>query len=68
MKVSLTTEYLNDAQIKTATVIVCPLWFIAIIVLIIATIIFRILAKKRDDRRTRANSRNSTGSADKFNI
>ena len=68
MKVSLTTEYLNDAQIKTATVIVCPLWFIAIIVLIIATILFRILAKKRDDRRTRANSRNSTGSADKFNI
>lgn len=68
MKVTLTTEYLDDAQIKTATVIVCPLWFIAIIVLIIATIIFRILAKKRDDRRTRANSRNSTGSADKFNL
>lgn len=65
---SITNEYIDDAQIKTATVIVCPLWFIAIIVLIIATIIFRILAKKRDDRRTRANSRNSTGSADKFNI
>ncbi len=65
---SITNEYIDDAQIRTATVIVCPLWFIAIIVLIIATIIFRILAKKRDDRRTRANSRNSIGSADKFNI
>lgn len=65
---SITNEYIDDAQIKTATVIVCPLWFIAIIVLIIMTIIFRILAKKRDDRHTRANSRNSTGSADKFNI
>ncbi|MBQ3294767.1 hypothetical protein IJG98_03550 [Candidatus Saccharibacteria bacterium] len=65
---SITNEYVDDAQIKTATVIVCPLWFIAIIVLIILTIVFRILAKKRDDRRTRANSRNSTGSADKFNI
>lgn len=65
---SITNEYINDAEIKTATVIVCPLWFIAIIVLIILTIVFRILAKKRDDRRTRANSRNSTGSADKFNI
>ena len=65
---SITNEYINDAEIKTATVIVCPLWFIAIIVLIVATIVFRILAKKRDDRRTRANSRNSTGSADKFNI
>lgn len=68
VKVTMTTEYLNDAEIKTATVIVCPLWFIAVIILIILTIIFRILAKKRDDRRTRANSRNSRGSADKFNI
>lgn len=65
---SITNEYIDDAEIKTATVIVCPLWFIAIIVLIVLTIVFRILAKKRDDRRTRANSRNSTGSADKFNI
>ena len=68
LKVATTIEYLGDAEIKTRTVIVCPLWFIAIIILIILTIIFRIFAKKRDDRRTRANSRNSTGSADKFNI
>lgn len=65
---SITNEYINDAQMKTATVIVCPLWFIAIIVLLILTIIARIVTKRRDDRRTRANSRNSAGSADKFNI
>lgn len=68
MKVSLTTEYINDAQIKTATVVVCPLWFIAIVLLIILTIVVRVIARRRDDRRTRANSRNSQGSADKFNI
>lgn len=68
LKITLTTEYMNDAQIKTATVFICPLWFIAIILLIILTIVARIIAKRRDDRRTRANSRNSQGSAEKFNI
>lgn len=68
MKVTMTTEYLGDAEIKSRLVFICPLWFIVIILLIIVTVVFRILAKKRDDRRTRANSRNSTGSADKFNI
>ena len=68
MKVNMTTEYLGDAEIKSRLVFICPIWFIAIVILIILTVVFRILAKKRDDRRTRANSRNSTGSADKFNI
>ncbi|MBR3232920.1 hypothetical protein IKF74_01385 [Candidatus Saccharibacteria bacterium] len=68
LKASLTTEYMNDAEITTRTIFVCPLWFIAIIALIILTIVARIVAKKRDDRRTRANSRNNQGSAEKFNI
>ncbi|MBQ3293877.1 hypothetical protein IJG96_01970 [Candidatus Saccharibacteria bacterium] len=67
-KATLTTEYLNDAEITTRTIFICPIWFIAIIALIILTIVARILAKRRDDRRTRSNSRNSAGSADKFNI
>ncbi len=67
-KATLTTEYLNDAEIATRTIFICPIWFIAIIALIILTIVARILAKRRDDRRTRSNSRNSAGSADKFNI
>lgn len=68
LKATLTTEYMNDAEITSRIIFVCPLWFIAIILLIILTIVARILAKRRDDRRTRANSRNSTGSAEKFNI
>lgn len=67
-KTTLTTEYLNDAEITSRIIFICPLWFIAIILLIILTIVARIVAKKRDDRRTRANSRNSAGSAEKFNI
>ncbi len=67
-KATLTTEYLNDAEITTRTIFICPIWFIAIIALIILTIVARVIAKRRDDRRTRANSRNSAGSADKFNI
>lgn len=68
LKVTVTNSYINDAEIKSRLVFICPIWFIAIVILIILTVVFRILAKKRDDRRTRANSRNSTGSADKFNI
>lgn len=68
LKATLTTEYLNDAEITSRVIFICPLWFIAIILLIILTIVARIVAKKRDDRRTRANSRNSAGSAEKFNI
>lgn len=68
LKATLTTEYLNDAEITSRIIIVCPLWFIAIILLIILTIVARVVAKRRDDRRTRANSRNSAGSAEKFNI
>lgn len=67
-KVTLSTEYMDDAEVKSRIVVICPIWFLAIIALIILVIIARILAKKREDARMRNNSRNSTGSADKFNL
>lgn len=68
LKATLTSEYMDDAQQKSTLIFICPLWFIAIILLIILTISARIITKRRDDHRTRANSRNNIGSADKFNI
>ncbi|MBR2586932.1 hypothetical protein IKE71_00980 [Candidatus Saccharibacteria bacterium] len=68
LKVNLTNEFMNDAETKSAIVFVCPLWFIAIILLIILTIVARIFLKRRDDRRMRSNSRNTSGSADRFNL
>ena len=68
VRATLTNEFMGEAEIKTRIIVICPLWFIAIIALIILTIVARIVAKHRDDRRTRTNSRNSQGSADKFNL
>lgn len=68
VKAHLSNEFMGEAEVKTRIVIICPLWFIAIILLIILTIVARIITKRRDDRRTRSYSRNSQGSADKFNL
>ena len=68
LKVTLNTEFMGDAEVKSRVVIVCPIWFLALIILIIFVIIVRILARKREEARTRANSRNAAGSSQKFNI
>lgn len=68
MKVTLNTEFMGDAEVKSRIVVVCPIWFLALIVLIILVIVARIAARKREEARTRANSRNSAGSSQKFNI
>lgn len=68
LKVTLNTEFMGDAEVKTRIVLVCPIWFMALIVLIILVIVARILARKREDARTRANSRNAAGSSQKFNL
>ena len=68
LKVTLNTEFMGDAEVKTRVVIICPIWFMALIVMIILVIIFRILAKRREDRRTRANSRAAHGSSGNLNI
>ena len=67
-KVTLNTEFMGDAEVKTRIVIICPIWFMAIIILIILVIVFRILAKRREDRRTRTNSRNAQGSSGNLNL
>ena len=68
LKVTLNTTFMGDAEVKTRVVLVCPIWFMAIILLIILVIVFRILAKRREDRRTRANSRNAQGSSGNLNL
>ena len=67
-KATLTTEYMNDAEITTRLILICPIWLIAVILLLILTIVARVLAKRRDNLRTRANSRNRQGSEEKFNL
>lgn len=67
-KATLTTEYMNDAEIATRLILICPIWLIAVILLLILTIVARVLAKRRDNLRTRANSRNRQGSEEKFNL
>ena len=68
LKVTLNTEFMGDAEVKSRIVIVCPIWFLALILLIILVIIARIVARKREEARTRANSRNAAGSSQKFNL
>ena len=68
LKVTMNSEFMGDAEIKSRIVIVCPIWFIAIIIAIIIVIVFRVFSKKHEARRIRENSRNSTGSSQKFNI
>ena len=68
LKVTLNTEFMGDAEVKSRIVIVCPIWFLALLALIILVIVARIAARKREEARTRANSRNSAGSSQKFNI
>lgn len=65
-KVTLSTEFINDAEVKSRTVFVCPIWFIAIIILIIIVIVVRIAIKKHEEHVTRANSR--SGQRSGFNI
>lgn len=69
LKVTLSAEYPGDAAVKTRTVFICPIWFIALIVLFIIVIIIRATAGRRENRRTRANSReNDIHSSGKFNL
>ena len=68
LKVTMTTEFLGEAKVVPRVVIICPIWFIAIIALIIVAIIVRIVSGKKEQRRTRANSRNNQGSSEKLNI
>ena len=67
-KVTFNAEYLNDAMIKQQTVIICPIWFIAIILLVIAFIIVRTIMKKRENNRTRSNSQSDNKGSEHFNI
>ncbi len=68
LKVTLNTEFMGNAEVKSRIVLVCPIWFLALIALTILVIVARIVARKREEARTRANSRNSAGSSQKFNI
>ncbi|MBR3180517.1 hypothetical protein IKF63_00330 [Candidatus Saccharibacteria bacterium] len=70
LRATLVTELpeANDANTKVYTIIVCPIWFIAIIALIFIAIIFRIISGKNENRHTRNNSKNNQGSSEKFNI
>ena len=68
LKVTLNTTYLNDSEVKTRVVVVCPVWFIALIALIILAIVVRILARKHDAKKTRKNSKNSEGGSGNFNL
>lgn len=70
IKGTLNVEFadVNDAKTEHFTIIVCPIWFIAIIIIVVLLIIFRILAGKKQDRRTRANSKNDRGGSNQFNI
>lgn len=68
LKATLTTEFLGDAEIKTRVIFIFPIWFIGLIALIILIIVVRIGLKRRENRRTRAHSRNATGSSENFNL
>ncbi|MBR3257262.1 hypothetical protein IKG02_03180 [Candidatus Saccharibacteria bacterium] len=68
LKVTLNTEFLDEAKVSPRIVIICPIWFIAIICLIILAIIARIISAKRNNRRTRSNSRSAQGGSENFNI
>ena len=68
LKATLTTEFLGDAEIKTRIVFICPIWFIVLVVLILAVLIFRIISRKHSEKKTRSNSRNTEGTSGNFNL
>lgn len=68
MSVTMTVEYLGNAEKIVRTVIILPIWFLLIIFAIIILIVYRIMAKKHSNNRKRANSRGHDTPSKNFNI
>ena len=67
-KVTLTTDYIDESKINTSLVFICPLWLIAILLIMLGIIIFSAVLKLTARKRSRRNSRNNSGSSEKMSI
>ncbi len=68
MRVTMTTDYINNHEKISRIVIIIPIWLIFILIAVVLLIIYKIASKKHNNSKKRSNSRGYETPSKDFNI